>query len=161
MLKIGDKIPVDISILDSQGNETNLRKYLGKPLVIYFYPKDDTPGCTTEACEFRDFNSEIEKLGAKVIGISKDKPRSHTKFVEKYKLNFDILSDENHLLQDAFGVWMPKKFMGREFLGTVRSTFITDSSGVITHVWESVKAEGHAKEVFDVLSTQIAKKLLV
>lgn len=151
MLGIGDKIPLNIPVLDLQGNEVTLDQFLGKPLVIYFYPKDDTPACTKEACEFRDYNSEIEKLGAKIIGISKDKVRSHNKFKEKYKLNFDIFSDEDHKLQDAFEVWVKKKFMGREYMGTQRATFIVDSKGIVAKVWDSVIPAGHAKEVFDSL----------
>lgn len=153
MLQVNDLAPIDIQLTDLEGNKTTLKEFLNKKyLVVYFYPKDDTPGCTTEACELRDYNQDIEKLGARIIGISKDSAKSHNKFKSKYNLNFELLSDESHNLQEAFGVWQQKKFMGRTYMGTVRSTFILDNTGKIIKVWEQVKPEGHAKEVYEFLS---------
>lgn len=153
MLQVNDLAPIDIQLTDLEGNKTTLKEFLNKKyLVVYFYPKDDTPGCTTEACELRDYNQDIEQLGARIIGISKDSAKSHNKFKSKYNLNFELLSDESHNLQEAFGVWQQKKFMGRTYMGTVRSTFILDNTGKIIKVWEQVKPEGHAKEVYEFLS---------
>jgi thioredoxin-dependent peroxiredoxin len=149
MLKENDSVPTNITLKDINDRSVTLEQFLGKYLVIYFYPKDDTPGCTVEACQFRDFNNDIKDLGAKVIGISKDKVKSHSKFINKYSLNFTLLSDENHELQDAFGVWGEKKMMGRTFMGTRRMTFLADPKGKIIKIWENVKAEGHAKEVYE------------
>jgi len=153
MLQVNDLAPIDIQLTDLEGNKTTLKEFLNKKyLVVYFYPKDDTPGCTTEACELRDYNQDIEKLGARIIGISKDSAKSHNKFKSKYNLNFELLSDESHNLQEAFGVWQQKKFMGKTYMGTVRSTFILDNTGKIIKVWEEVKPQGHAKEVYEFLS---------
>jgi peroxiredoxin Q/BCP len=154
MLQVNDLAPIDIPLTNLEGNKTTLKEFLNKKyLVVYFYPKDDTPGCTTEACELRDYNQDIEKLGARIIGISKDSPKSHNKFKSKYNLNFELLSDESHNLQEAFGIWQQKKFMGKTYMGTVRSTFILDNTGKIIKVWEEVKPQGHAKEVYEFLST--------
>lgn len=154
MLQVNDLAPIDIPLTNLEGNKTTLKEFLNKKyLVVYFYPKDDTPGCTTEACELRDYNQDIEKLGARIIGISKDSPKSHNKFKSKYNLNFELLSDESHNLQEAFGIWQQKKFMGKTYMGTVRSTFILDNTGKIIKVWEQVKPQGHAKEVYEFLST--------
>ena len=151
MLQIGDKIPLNIKILDINNNDVTLDKFQGKYLVIYFYPKDNTPGCTTEACEFRDYNKDIEALGVEVIGISKDSPKSHRKFIEGHKLNFTLFSDENHKLQEAFGVWTEKKFLGKTYMGTQRSTFIIDPEGEVLKVWPEVKPLGHAQDVYESL----------
>ena len=151
MLDVGDKIPLEISLFDENEKEVTLKQYLGQPLVIYFYPEDDTPSCTKEACEFRDFNKDIESLGVKIIGISRDSVKSHNKFKDKYKLNFELLSDPEHKLMEAFGSWGLKVMMGREFVGTIRCTFIVNSDGEIIKVWKKVQSGGHAKRVFDEL----------
>ncbi|MEM0473235.1 MAG: thioredoxin-dependent thiol peroxidase [Candidatus Aenigmatarchaeota archaeon] len=115
-MKVGDPVP-DIKVKDMNGKETSLKDFKGKKLVVYFYPKDDTPGCTVEACSFRDNNEKIEKMGAKVIGISADSIDSHKKFSSKHKLSFMLLSDNEHKLAEAFGVWKQKSFMGKKFFG--------------------------------------------
>lgn len=140
-----------VTVLDENEKEVSLADFKGKYAVLYFYPKDDTPGCTVEACAFRDANEEMQKLGVVVIGVSKDTQKSHAKFKKKYKLNFPLWSDPEHKFMDAFGVWAPKKFMGREFMGTVRTTFVIDPKGKIIKVWENVKPEGHTKAVYDFL----------
>lgn len=149
MLTIDQIAPLDIKVLDESGNETSLGDFLGKYLVLYFYPKDQTPGCTKEACEFRDMNTEIEKLGAKVIGISADDQKSHQKFRDKHQLNFTLLSDPDHQLLEAFGVWGQKSLFGKLYMGILRTTFLLDSEGKIIHIWEKVNPVGHAKEVYE------------
>lgn len=143
MLKEGAKAP------------QSLKKYLGKYLVLYFYPKDNTPGCTMEACSFRDFNAEIEDLGAKIVGISKDSLDSHEKFQNKHKLPFELIADEDLELQKAFGVWVEKSMFGKKYMGTQRATFVIDPEGIIIKVWEKVSPLNHAKEVFEFLKTQV------
>lgn len=135
MLDVGDKIP-DLEI------DTN-----GKKVVLYFYPKDDTPGCTKEACTFRDLKSDFAKAGAIIIGVSKDAEKSHSKFKEKYGLNFDLIADEDGKLCEAFGVWQEKSFMGKKYMGIVRSTFLANADGVIKKVWRNLKVDGHMEEV--------------
>lgn len=156
MLQPTDKAPMDILVKDIDGNEISLSKLATTQyLLIYFYPKDDTPGCTTEACELRDFNEDIKKLGVTVLGVSKDSVKSHNKFKTKHSLNFDLLSDEDHKLQEAFGVWQLKKFMGKEYMGTARTTFLLDKDGTVVKVWENVKPEGHAKAVYEYIKNNI------
>ena len=149
MLRVGDKAPLNIKVLDSAGKQVSLADYRGRNVVLYFYPKDDTTGCTKEACSIRDWRDELRKLGAEVIGVSKDSPKSHRKFIEKYKLNFTLWSDEEHALIEAFGAWQKKKFMGREYMGTVRSTFAIDTAGKIINVWEKVTPDEHGQEMFN------------
>ncbi|MFZ5376781.1 MAG: thioredoxin-dependent thiol peroxidase [Patescibacteria group bacterium] len=158
MLKVGQTAPLDIEVLDEQGLKTSLRKNLGQYLVLYFYPKDNTPGCTAEACSLRDYNSEIASQGAKVIGVSKDSIRSHQAFKNKHQLNFELWSDEEHQLIEGFGAWQPKKFMGREFMGIVRSSFLIDPSGKILQVWPKVTPQEHGLEILNVLRDLKAKK---
>ena len=124
-------------------------------VVLYFYPKDNTPGCTKEACEFRDAEAEMKKLGARVIGVSKDSPKSHQNFADKYNLNFELWSDQDHQLIEAFGAWVQKKKFGKTYMGIARSTFILDPEGKIIKVWENVKPEGHAQEVLEFLRGKI------
>lgn len=153
MLTQGNKAPIDIKIKNIKGEDVTLKDYLtSKYLIVYFYPKDDTPACTTEACELRDYNSELKNLGAEIVRISKDNIRSHNRFKDKHLLNFDLLSDPNHELQEAFGVLGEKKFMGRTFVGTLRTTFLLDSNGTVLKVWEDVKAKGHAKEIYNFIT---------
>ena len=130
MLKVGDKAPV-IEVKDINNEKVSLADLSDQYVVLYFYPKDDTPGCTKEACSFRDWNAELKKLGVKVVGVSKDSVTSHKKFIEKYELNFDLWSDEDHQLIEAFGAWQKKSMMGKEYMGTVRSTFVIDPKGII------------------------------
>ncbi len=135
----------------SPEEKLSLREKLDSWVVLYFYPKDDTPGCTKEACSLRDVREEFKRRGVEVIGVSKDSPKSHQKFIEKYKLNFTLWSDEDHVLMEAFGTWGEKRFMGRTYMGTLRSTFLIDPKGVISHVWEKVSPEEHGEEVLDML----------
>ncbi len=145
-LKPGDAAP-DFDLPSDSGARVRLRDLRGKRVVLYFYPKDDTPGCTTEACSFRDAWSELERRGVVVLGVSKDSPKSHLRFKQKYGLPFTLLSDEDHAVADAYGVWGPKKFMGREYEGMDRATFLIGPDGRIEAVWPRVKPEGHAEEV--------------
>jgi len=126
----------------------------GKYVILYFYPRDDTPGCTTEACSFRDSSSEIAAEGAVVLGVSTDSLRSHERFRRKHGLPFPLLSDPDHRLADAYGVYSPRKFMGREFMGVQRSTFVIGPDGRLAKVWPEVKPAGHADEVLAWLRSQ-------
>ena len=138
----------DFSLPDQHGNTKTLADFKGKWVVLYFYPKDATPGCTTEACNFRDARESIAELGnAEVIGISKDSVKSHASFAQKHNLNFTLLSDEDHGVIDAYGSWGPKKFMGREFLGVKRNTYVIDPAGNIVKEYENVNPAKHAAEI--------------
>jgi len=145
-LKFTQQAP-DFILKNQDGENINLRQFRGKWVILYFYPKDDTPGCTTEAIGFTNALPELKKLQAIVLGISKDPPSSHCSFIKKQKLKVMLLSDEKHVVQEQYGVWAPKKFMGREFLGTVRTTFLIDQNGKIAHLWNDVKVNGHVDEV--------------
>lgn len=151
MLKVGEIAPLDIEVLDANGNLTKLRDFVGQKIVLYFYPKDNTPGCTQEACDFRDFNPEIEKQGAKIIGVSADSVESHTKFAGKHELPFDLWSDSEHKLSEAFGVWGQKTMFGKIGFGLTRATFIIDENGKIIKLWPKVSVNGHTAEVLDFL----------
>ena len=138
----------DFTLADQNGTTHTLADYAGKWVVLYFYPKDDTPGCTTEACTFRDGRDAIAELGnAEVIGISKDSVASHKKFAEKHHLNFTLLSDPSHGVIEAYGAWGPRKFMGREFMGTHRNTYILNPEGRIVKTYEGVDPKKHATEI--------------
>ena len=141
---------------------TNKKKFslsnaLGKYVVLYFYPKDDTPGCTIETNDFNKLLSKFKKLNCEVLGVSKDNLKSHYKFKEKYKIKFDLLADEDLKVLKKYKVWGKKKFMGREFMGTIRSTYLIDKKGEIIKVWDNVKVKDHAKEVLETLSN-LSKK---
>lgn len=157
MLQPNQMAPLDISVADEHGKTTTLRSLLGKWVVLYFYPKDDTPGCTTEACSFRDISAEITKLGAVVIGVSKDNSKSHQNFKTKYQLNFPLWSDPDHQLLSAFGAWGEKKFMGRIYMGIIRSTFIIDPTGHIRYTIEKVTPKHHGEEILKQLQLLIGK----
>lgn len=133
------------------GKDLSLKDFKGKSLVIYFYPRDSTPGCTQESCDFRDAKTEIEKLGGVVLGVSKDSMTSHDKFIEKYDLNFPLLSDPDRKMIEAFGVWKEKKMYGKKTMGVERSTFLIDKNGVIKKAWRKVKVKGHLDEVIEAL----------
>ncbi len=137
----------DFSLLDQEGTTRTLSSYKGQWVLLYFYPKDDTPGCTKEACAIRDAFPDFGKLGAVVLGISPDSPKSHKKFVEKYSLPFTLLADEDKAAANAYGVWGKKKFMGREYEGVSRTSFLINPDGNIAKIYESVKPEVHAAEV--------------
>ncbi len=151
-LKEGDKAP-DFCLLDSDENKVCLRDFRGKWIILYFYPKDNTPGCTIEALDFTRLEKDFKKLDAKVLGVSKDDCESHRKFINKQKLSITLLSDPNTEMQKSYGVWKPKKFMGREFLGTVRSTFIISPKGILKKVLYNVSASGHAESILKELKS--------
>ncbi len=143
---IGDTVK-DFSLPDQDGTIHSLSNYLGKWVVLYFYPKDDTPGCTKEACSFRDSFHELQKLGVVILGVSKDSVKSHKKFADKYNLNFPILSDESLDTIKAYDAWGKKKFMGREYDGIFRTTYLIDPKGKIAKVYEKVNPLVHAGEI--------------
>jgi peroxiredoxin Q/BCP len=149
---VGDKAP-DFTLLDQKGKSRTLSDYNGQWVLLYFYPKDDTPGCTTEACALRDYYPNFSKLKAQVFGVSVDSVKSHKKFAEKYKLPFTLLADEEKKVVHAYGVWAEKKFMGREYLGTLRTSFLIDPKGKIAKIYEGVKPAVHANEVLEDLKT--------
>lgn len=149
-LSVGDMIP-DFLGIGSDGNEVHASDFGGVPLVIYFYPKDNTPGCTAEACSLRDGDAEIAAKGYKVIGISKDSVASHAKFADKYSLPFTLLSDQATEVNQAFGVWQKKKMAGREYMGTVRTTFVTDASHRITHIIRKVDTKNAATQLLGLI----------
>ena len=146
MLKVGDKAP-DIRVQTDSGEAFQLSQLKGKRVVLYFYPKADTPGCTTEACEFRDSLDALAKKGAAVIGISPDKPAAQAKFKQKYDLPFTLLADEDKAAAEAYGVWKEKNMYGRKVMGIERTTFVIGSDGKIEKIYNKVKAKGHAAEV--------------
>lgn len=139
------------SLQDETGAIRSLSEFRGHPLVLYFYPKDDTPGCTTEACNFRDDYSQYTQAGVTILGVSPDTPKSHTKFKAKYGLPFTLLADVDHKVCELYGVWGLKKNYGREYEGVLRTTFLIDATGKILHVFESVKPAGHSVEVLGAL----------
>lgn len=145
-LKIGQKAPA-FKLASSDDKIISLKDFAGQKVVLYFYPKDMTPGCTTEACSFRDNYSEIQKRGAVILGISADSIQSHQKFSDKYELPFLLLSDENKEVSKAYGVWKQKSFLGKKYLGIERSTFIIDEEGKIKTILRKVKVAGHTEEV--------------
>lgn len=151
MLEAGDKAPMKVRVEDASGNAVSLADYAGSTVVLYFYPKDDTPGCTIEARQFQDYSSRFKKLGVTVIGVSKDSGISHQKFAKKYDLSFPLWSDPDHKLMEAFGTWQLKKMMGREYMGTVRATFIIGGTGVIQKVFPNVTPKEHGNEVYQAL----------
>jgi peroxiredoxin Q/BCP len=147
---VGSKAP-DFQLADHTGKTVSLSQLAGKNVVLYFYPKDDTPGCTREACNFRDEHSALEKAGAVVLGVSPDGEKSHQKFATKYSLPFTLLSDTEHKVADAYGVWGEKSLYGRKFIGLTRATFLIDAKGNVKHVWPKVKVDGHVAQVLSAL----------
>ncbi|HZE63391.1 MAG TPA: thioredoxin-dependent thiol peroxidase [Pyrinomonadaceae bacterium] len=146
MLKEGTVAP-DFTVKDENGETVKLKDLRGQKVVLYFYPKDDTPGCTKEACAFRDAFADYKKRNIKILGVSLDSEASHKKFAIKYKLPFTLLADTDHAVSDAYGVYGQKKFMGRSYMGVNRMTFLIDEKGKIKKVFEKVKPEDHAQEV--------------
>ena len=150
MLKTNTKAP-DFKLSSTSKDKYSLKDSIGKYVVIYFYPKDDTPGCTIETNDFNKLLSKFKKLECEVYGISKDNLKSHDKFRDKYKIKFDLLADEELTVLKKYKVWGKKKFMGREFMGIIRSTFLIDKKGKIIKIWDNVKVKDHAKEVLEAL----------
>lgn len=150
MLHVGDKAP-DFESIDDQGNSVKLSDFKGKSVVLYFYPKDMTPGCTVEACQFRDSHAAFKKKGAVVLGVSRDGAESHRKFKEKYDLPFHLLTDEKLQILKPYGAWGKKSMYGREFMGILRATVVIGPDGRVKAVFPKVKVNGHDKEVLSAL----------
>jgi peroxiredoxin Q/BCP len=146
MLKAGDKAP-DFKALADAGNTVSLKDLRGKKVILYFYPKDDTPGCTREACDFRDAIGRFAKKDVVVLGVSPDGVESHQKFKAKFDLPFPLLADEDHKIAEAYGAWGEKSMYGRKFLGIIRSTFVIDEQGRIAEAFEKVKVDGHVDQL--------------
>jgi len=145
-LKIGDKAP-EINSVDQNGNPIALQQYTGKKVVLYFYPKDMTPGCTAQSCNLSDHYKLLQKSGYDVLGVSCDSIKRHQKFIEKYSLPFNLVSDENQKVVNDYGVWQLKKFMGREYMGIVRTTFLIDENGVIEDIITKVNTKEHTTQI--------------
>ncbi|HEX5754457.1 MAG TPA: thioredoxin-dependent thiol peroxidase [Archangium sp.] len=141
----------DFQLQDQNGNDVKLSRLRGKNVVLYFYPKDDTPGCTREACDFRDEHSALEAAGAVVLGVSPDDTKSHQKFATKFSLPFPLLADTERKVCDAYGVWGEKSLYGRKFMGVTRATYLIDTEGKVARVWPKVKVDGHVKEILQSL----------
>ncbi|HEY9653548.1 MAG TPA: thioredoxin-dependent thiol peroxidase [Coleofasciculaceae cyanobacterium] len=146
----GQKAP-DFTVGDQTGESVSLADFQSHWLVLYFYPKDDTPGCTVEAKDFSEYSQEFSQLGAKILGVSPDSEKSHYRFIQKHNLSIQLLSDVDHHVCETYGAWRLKKFMGKEFMGVVRSTFLINPDGTIAYVWPNVKAKGHAQSVLNKL----------
>ena len=151
MIQKGDAAP-DFELPADDGGRVRLGDLKGRRVILYFYPKDNTSGCTTQACELRDALPRIDEKGAVVVGVSPDPVSSHQKFRDKYSLNFPLLSDQDHQVSEAYGVWKEKSMYGRKYWGIERSTFIIDENGVVVDIWRKVKPKGHADRVEDILS---------
>ena len=150
MVKTGKPAP-DFTLVDQQGNKVSLSMFKGSPIVLYFYPKDDTPGCTKEACAFRDAIADYQAAGAKVLGVSPDAVDSHAQFVKKYELPFPLLADTDHSVCELFGVWKEKSMYGKKYMGVERTTFVIDGKGIVRHIFPKVKVDGHSPAVLETL----------
>ncbi len=157
MIKENTQAP-SFKLLSTNNYEYSLKDSLGKYVVIYFYPKDDTPGCSIEARDFNKLLPKFKRLNCEVFGVSKDSLKSHDKFKDKYKIKFDLLSDQDLKILKKYKVWAKKKFMGREFMGILRTTFLIDNKGKIIKIWKNVKVKDHAKEVLNKLNTIVKFK---
>jgi thioredoxin-dependent peroxiredoxin len=149
-LNVGDKAP-EFSLESGDGRTVKLKDFKGKPVVLYFYPKDDTSGCTKEACDFRDTLPVISKKGAVVLGVSPDSTASHAKFAKKYDLTFPLLADPDHAVAEKYGVWVEKSMYGRKYMGIERTTFLIDAKGKIADIWSKVKVPGHVDAVLEAI----------
>jgi len=150
MLKTGDKAPL-FSLVDDSGKKVSLKDFKGKTVVLYFYPKDLTPGCTVEACDFRDAQAQMKKKKAVVLGVSRDTVSLHGKFRDKHDLNFPLLADEDGKVCEAYGVWQEKSMYGKKYMGIARTTFVIGPTGKIEKVFEKVKVKGHVDEILESL----------
>jgi peroxiredoxin Q/BCP len=147
-LQIGDKAPL-INAIDQNGNNITLEQYQGKKVVLYFYPKDMTPGCTAQSCNLSDNYTALQKNGYDVLGVSCDSVKRHQKFIAKHNLPFNLISDEDHKVVNDYGVWQLKKFMGREYMGIVRTTFIIDENGLISDIISKVNTKEHTSQIIN------------
>lgn len=145
-LQVGDVAP-DFETRDQNGNPVRLSDFRGKKVVLYFYPKDDTPGCTAEACSLRDNYEHLQQVGYEVLGVSVDDEKSHQKFIKKYNLPFSLLADTDHTIVEAYGVWQEKSMYGRKFMGIVRTTFVLDEKGVISEIITKIDTQKHAEQI--------------
>src|SRR6187401_3641633 len=150
MIEEGKPAP-DFELATDTGERVKLSDFRGQPVVLYFYPKDDTPGCTVEACAFRDASKELKKLGAKVLGVSPDDVESHEKFRDKFQLNFPLLADPDHKVAEKYGAWREKNMYGKKTMGIQRSTFVIDAEGKVAKVWKAVQVDGHDQSVIDAI----------
>lgn len=159
VLNKGDKIPEKLGT-DQDGKEVNTSEFKGRKFILYFYPKDNTPGCTAEACNFRDNFYELRHAGYEIVGVSVDDVQSHSKFIEKYELPFRLISDMDKTLVNTFGLWAEKTFAGRKYMGTLRTTFLIDENGTIEHIFtpKEIKAKDHAEQILEWLNQQNAQK---
>jgi thioredoxin-dependent peroxiredoxin len=149
-IEAGERAPA-FTLTADDGSKVRLADLKGRPVVVYFYPRDDTPGCTREACSFRDQKAALKKLGAQVLGISTDSIESHGKFRDKFDLNFPLLADEDHKVAEKFGAWREKNMYGKKSMGIQRSTFLIDADGKVAKVWKAVKVDGHDAQVLATL----------
>jgi peroxiredoxin Q/BCP len=147
-LKVGDKAP-DFEVNDQEGNPVKLSDFAGKKVVLYFYPKDNTPGCTAEACNLRDNFQDLRKAGYEVLGVSKDSEKSHQKFIDKFELPFRLLADTDLEIHEKYGTWIEKSMYGRKYMGTARQTFLIDTDGKIENIIEKVKTKDHASQILN------------
>jgi peroxiredoxin Q/BCP len=154
ILRVGAKAPA-FTLPDQHDDTIKFSDFKGQWVVLYFYPKDDTPGCTTEACDFTGGIKRLEKLNAAVLGVSADSTENHRKFIKKYSLQITLLSDPGHAMMEKYGAWQLKKTYGKEYMGTVRTTYLIDPTGKVAFAWEKVSAEGHAQKVTEKLAELI------
>ena len=150
MVEEGKPAP-EFTLADQQGNKVTLSKLKGSPVVLYFYPKDDTPGCTKEACAFRDGFADYKKAGAVILGVSPDDSKSHAKFAEKFDLPFPLLADHEKQVWEAYGVWKEKSMYGKKYMGVERTTFVIDKKGIVAKIFPKVKVDGHSAAVLDAI----------
>ena len=152
MLSLGDTAP-DFTVTTADGSDVTLSDYRGRRVILYFYPRDDTPGCTIEACSFRDNIDQLTTRGVDVFGVSDDDVRSHAEFTEKYALNFQLLADTDHSVIESYGAWVEKRQYGRKSMGTKRVTYLIGADGSVEHVWPDVEPAGHVEEILSVLES--------
>jgi peroxiredoxin Q/BCP len=148
MIQEGDRAPA-FSLMSDSGEKVSLKEFKGKTVILYFYPKDMTPGCTQQACDFRDFQPKLKKKSTVVLGVSKDSVESHKKFKEKHSLSFDLLSDPDGKVCEAYGVWQQKTLYGRKFMGIVRTTFVISPEGKVSKIFSKVKVKGHVESILE------------